>query len=142
MATGSNHFVEYLLEQLAPLRGAASKKFFGGVALLCDGAQFAMVMGSELYFVVDDSTRPNYERMGSHCFAYTTKKGQVAVRKYYTVQAQLIEDQDQLVTLARESIRVASSLKSPAPRTKPARKSSKKRAKAGPAASKKRGNVK
>ena len=112
---GNNHFVDYLLEQLAPLRNAASKSFFGGVALVLDDTQFAMVMGNELYFVVDDATRPYYERMGSSCFSYATKKRRVAVRKYYTVPAELIEDQDRLVPLAREAVRVAKSLKNPEP---------------------------
>jgi DNA transformation protein len=142
MAAGSNHFVDYLLEQLAPLRGAVSKNFFGGVALVHGDTQFAMVMGSELYFVVDDLTRPNYERMGSECFSYATKKGRVAVRKYYAVPAGLIEDEDQLVVLARESIRVASALKSPTRRRKEATsKSPAKRKKTSSTASKKLSGV-
>jgi DNA transformation protein len=111
MATGSSHFVDYVLEQLAPLRGAVSSRFFGGTGLSSEGTQFAMVMGSELYFVVDDATRPNYERMGSSCFSYSTKKKRVDVRKYYAVPAGMIEDQEELVALARESIRVANSAK-------------------------------
>jgi DNA transformation protein len=143
MATGSNHFVEYLLEQLAPLRGAASKNFFGGVALVHGDTQFAMIMGSELYFVVDDLTRPIYERMGSDCFSYATKKGRVAVRKYYSVPAGLIEDQDQLVALARESIRVASTLRSlTTRRAKTVRKKSNRQKSVSSAASKKRSGAK
>jgi DNA transformation protein len=111
MTAGSNHYVEYLLELLTPLGNPTSKSFFGGVALVFGATQFAMVMGNELYFVVDDSSRPSYERMGSSCFSYATKKRRVEVRKYYTVPAEVIEDQDRLVALARESIRVASSLK-------------------------------
>jgi DNA transformation protein len=113
MTARSNHYVEYLLEQLAPLRDVASKSFFGGVGLVSGDTQFAMVMGSVLYFVVDDATRPNYERMGSSCFSYDTKKRRVAVKKYYAVPAELIEDQDRLVALAKESIQVAHSLKKP-----------------------------
>ena len=114
MTAGSNHFVEYLLEQLAPLRGVANKSFFGGVGFVSGDTQFAMIMGSVLYFVVDDTTRPNYQRMGSGCFSYATKKGRVDVRKYFAVPAELIEDQERLVALAKESIRVASLLKKPA----------------------------
>jgi DNA transformation protein len=122
---GYNHFVEYLLEQLAPLRGVSSKSFFGGVGLVADDTQFAMVMGSVLYFVVDDATRPNYEKLGSICFSYATKKRRVDVRKYFAVPADLIEDQDQLVVLARESLRVAQSLRKPSAKraTTAARKS-------------------
>ncbi len=84
-----------------------------------------MIMGNSLYFVVDDSTREKYEKMGSGCFSYLTKKGRVQVKKYYAVPAELIEDQEQLVLLAREAIRVAgfqsNKKKTSANRSKPSR---------------------
>lgn len=95
------------MDQLAPLRGIATGRFFGGVGLSSAGTQFAMVMESSLYFVVNDATRSRYEKMGSSCFSYSTRKGRVAVRKYYAVPADLIEDQERLVAFAQESIRVA-----------------------------------
>lgn len=108
MSTGSSDYVEFVKDQLASLRGVSTSRFFGGIGLSSEGTQFAMIMGSVLYFVVDDSTRPKYERMGSDCFSYSTKKGRVDVRKYYAVPAEVIEEQEQLVALARESIRIAS----------------------------------
>jgi len=60
--------------------------------------------------------------MGSDCFSYDTKKKRVAVKKYYSVPADMLEDQEQLVALARESIRVArSAKKSPAKRSNQSR---------------------
>ena len=109
MTAGGNDYVEFVMDQLASLRGVASDRFFGGVGLSSGGTQFAMVMGSSLYFVVNDATRLRYEKMGSSCFSYSSKKGRVAVRKYYAVPVELIEDQEQLVALAQESIRVAKS---------------------------------
>lgn len=111
MAAGNSSYVEFVMDQLASLRGIASGPFFGGVALTSDGTQFAMIMGNSLYFVVDDTTRPGYEKMGGDCFSYDTKQKRVAVKKYYSVPADLIEDQERLVALARESIRVAGSAK-------------------------------
>ncbi len=111
MTAGSRQVVEYVVEQLASLRHVTNTPFFGGIGLSSDGTQFAMVMGSVLYFVVNDTTRPKYEKMGSGCFSYSTKKGRVDVRKYYAVPADLLEDQDELVALARESIKVASAAK-------------------------------
>jgi DNA transformation protein and related proteins len=117
MTAADARYVEYVKDQLTSLRGIASARFFGGVGLSSAGTQFAMVMGSSLYFVVDDATRGKYEEMGSTCFTYGTSKGRVAVKKYYEVPAELIEDSDQLTALARESIRVARSSKgSPAKR--------------------------
>jgi DNA transformation protein len=111
MTTSSNDYAEFVKDRLASLRDIESGRFFGGIGLSSAGTQFAMVMGSSLYFVVDDTTRPRYEKMGSSCFSYNTSKKRVAVRKYYAVPTELIEDQDQLVSLAQESIRVATSAK-------------------------------
>ena len=109
MTAGANDYVEFVMDQLAPLRGITNGRFFGGVGLSFYGTQFAMIMSSSLYFVVDESTRSKYEEMGSSCFSYGTKKGRVEVRRYYAVPAELLKDQEQLIALARESIKVASS---------------------------------
>jgi DNA transformation protein len=111
MSSGSSDYVEFLKDQLAPLGRVSAGRFFGGVSLCSEGTQFAMIMSSSLYFVVDDSTRSKYEKMGSSCFSYGTKKGRVEVRKYYVVPADLIDDQEQLVEFARESIRIARNTK-------------------------------
>ena len=124
MKNDSNDYAEYVMDQLASLRNITSGRFFGGIGLSTAGAQFAMVMGSTLYFVVNDATRPKYEKMGSHCFSYSTKKKQVGVKKYYTVPAELIEDPEQLVTLAKESILAAQSA-----RQSPTKKSTRSRTK-------------
>jgi len=111
MAIGSEQFVDFVMEQLTPLRGVERSRLFGGIGLAMKGVQFAMIMDSTLYFVVDDTTRPKYEQMKSSCFSYETKKRRVDVKKYYAVPAELIEDQDQLIALATESIRIAGSVK-------------------------------
>lgn len=107
IVTTTGDYVEFVLDQLTSLRGVKSGRFFGGIGLSLDGAQFAMIMGSSLYFVVDDATRGKYEKWGSSCFSYGTKKGRIEVRKYYTAPADMIEDREQLVELAQESIRIA-----------------------------------
>src|SRR5215471_11855674 len=115
-------YAEFVLDQLTALRDVTSGRFFGGIGLSSSGTQFAMIMENSVYFVVDDATRQSYEKMGSRCFSYSTKKRRVAVKKYYEVPAELIEDQDRLVALARESIRVAEALKTrPAVRKKSSR---------------------
>ena len=107
MAGVSAQYLDFVKEQLAPIRGVQSGRFFGGVGLSMDGVQFAMLVDNTLYLVVDADTRPNYERMGSRCFSYQTKKRRVDVKKYYAVPGEVLEDQDRLVMLAREAIAVA-----------------------------------
>jgi DNA transformation protein and related proteins len=107
MTATSSGYVEYILEQLGPLAGVTSGRFFGGTGLSVNSAQFAMVMGNSLYFAVDSATRPKYEQMGSSCFSYNTKNGRVQVKRYFQVPAEALEDQDTLVALATEAIQVA-----------------------------------
>ena len=111
MTASSREYVDYLLDLLAPLGRLSSGRFFGGDSLKLDAVQFAMVMGNTLFFVVDDSTRANYEQKGMGCFWYHTKKKRVNVRKYYEVPAELIDDQNSLIEWARQSVQVARSLK-------------------------------
>lgn len=105
----ASSLLEYIAEQLAPIGAIKTGRFFGGVGLKAGHIQFGMLMGGSLYFVVDDSTRPMYERAGSQCFSYATKKGAVQVRRYYEVPPELVEEAPALQALARESIRVAAS---------------------------------
>lgn len=111
MSHTSPQFVEFMVEQLSEIPGLTSARFFGGVGLASHATQFAMVMGTTLYFVVDDITRPQYEKRGSQCFAYDTRAKRVQVRKYFEVPAEVIEDREALVELAREAVLAAQNSK-------------------------------
>lgn len=93
-----------LLRQIGPVQTA---RFFGGLALKLDGRQFGMVMNGHLYFVVDDRTRPAYERAGSKPFSYTTKRARVDVRRYFEVPADAQEDPLAFRALARGALLAA-----------------------------------
>jgi DNA transformation protein len=95
-------------ELLAPITGLSMPGWFGGIGLRYGTTQFGMIMDGTLYFVVDAATRQRYEAAGSACFTYATEKGRVKLGRYFAVPAQALEDPDQLVELARESIIVAS----------------------------------
>ena len=107
MGKSSSEFVEFIKEQLAPLGELATTRFFGGIGLTANGTQFGMLMDNSAYFVVDDTTRPTYKKMGSNCFSYITKKGIVNVNRYFEVPAQALEEPSQLLALAIESMAVA-----------------------------------
>jgi len=103
----SPDFVDFVKDQLDALRDLRSARLFGGVGLTAAGVQFAMIIDNVLYFAVDDTTRPAYEAMGSQCFSYSTRVRRVEVRRYYALPADLLEDRERLVALARESLEVA-----------------------------------
>ncbi len=111
MTANSKTFQDFVLEQLQGVPELQSGRFFGGTGLTSEGVQFAMLMGNSLYFVVDDSTRPEYERRGMGCFWYTTKKGRVDVKKYYEVPGEMLEAPEQLLDWAHTAIGIARRLK-------------------------------
>lgn len=111
MSQASPQFVEFITEQLAEMASVTRTRFFGGVGLVAHSTQFAMIMGTSLYFVVDKVNRPKYEALGSQCFAYNTKARRVEVKKYFEVPAEALEDREALVALAKEAVQVAQRLK-------------------------------
>ncbi len=109
--SASTEYAEYVLELLEPIGPVRTGRFFGGVGLSSGSTQFAMIMGNSLYFVVDDGTRPKYERAGMAPFSYATKKGRVQVKKYFELPEEILTDPEQLRLWANESMRIAAESK-------------------------------
>jgi len=105
--SASPEFIEYIRELFSPLGNLKEGKFFGGFAFKSGSTQFAMIMDNTLYFCVDDKTRPKYEALGMEPFSYSTKKGRVNVKKYYSVPEDLFEDNEKLVEWASDAIESA-----------------------------------
>lgn len=118
MSEASSQFAEFIVDRLCGIGGITTNRFFGGTGLSAHATQFAMIMGGSLYFVVDQDTRPTYEKLGSTCFAYNTQARRVQVRKYFEVPIEIIEDQEALTALARESVLAAQGLKKKKPAVK------------------------
>ena len=83
MTAADPTFLQNVVDDLAPLGNIRSRPYFGGVALIHDDQQFAFVMGSALYFAVDDTTRPARQADGAHPFEYRTRTGIRTVEAYY-----------------------------------------------------------
>ena len=105
--SASPEFIEYVKELFIPLGSLEKGMFFGGFAFKYDTKQFAMIMSNTLYFCVNDQTRPKYETKGMEPFSYSTKRGIVKVKRYYSVPEELFEDQEQLILWAKEAIESA-----------------------------------
>ena len=105
--SASPEFIEYVKELFIPLGSLKDGKFFGGFAFKSGTKQFAMIMGNTLYFCVNEQTRPKYEAIGMEPFSYSTKKGIVNVRKYFSAPEDLFEDQEKLIEWANEAIKSA-----------------------------------
>lgn len=68
------------------------KRFFGGFGLVLQGVQFAFVMKGTLYLRVNDSTRPDFERVGAVPFTYATRASNVKVASYYQAPVDALDD--------------------------------------------------
>jgi DNA transformation protein and related proteins len=107
--SASPEFISYVRELFAPLGELDDGIFFGGFAFKSGQKQFAMIMGNTLYFCVNDKTRPKYEAASMEPFSYSTKKGRVNVRKYFSAPEDLFENQEKLIEWAKEAIESACS---------------------------------
>jgi len=96
------------MEPIGPLRAS---RFFGGVGISRDSVQFAMIMGNNLYFAVDQDSRGKYEQAGMQPFSYMTKRGRVQVRKYFELPETVLTDSEQLRLWAFEAMRIAGKTK-------------------------------
>jgi DNA transformation protein and related proteins len=78
---------------------------FGGVGLYCHGLFFALIDDDTLYLKVDDTTRPEFERIGSEPFRPFGDNSHVT--QYYTLPAELLEDRDALRPWVEQAVAAA-----------------------------------
>ncbi|MBY5359127.1 TfoX/Sxy family protein [Rhizobium leguminosarum] len=90
--------------QIAPAGCIDIRRFFGGSALVRNGAQFGFVMKGTLYFRVDEAMRAEFEADGSEPFSYRAAGREVTVRRYYAVPAQVIDDPALLRTCSQRAL--------------------------------------
>jgi DNA transformation protein len=101
----SKQYLEYLLEQLKGLGGVEARRMFGGLGLYSRGTFFGLLYKDRLYFKTDESTRPEYEARGSEGFR--PRPGVNVQMTYYTVPAEVLEDEDELVQWAQKAVTAA-----------------------------------
>ncbi len=86
-------YVEFVIEQLAPLGEITSRRMFGGHCLYCDGAVFALIAGDTLYLKVDDENRAAFEAADLPAFQpFEDKPGMVM--SYHLAPPEIFEDPD------------------------------------------------
>jgi DNA transformation protein len=110
----SESFREFVLEQLARVRGIRARAMFGGVGLYADEVFFGIIAADTLYFKVDDTNRRDFELAASHAFKPYDDKPMTM--PYYNVPADVLEDRDTLTRWAARAVvsAVRSKTKKPA----------------------------
>jgi DNA transformation protein len=93
--------IDYIVEDLlSGVEGIRSRAMFGGHGIYQDELFFAIVVDDEIYFKVDDTNRPDYEKAESEPFAYEVSgRKKPVVMSYWKVPADILEDRQALAIL-------------------------------------------
>jgi DNA transformation protein len=102
----SPSFRTFVLDQLSrAVPRIRARGMFGGVGIYGGDLFFALIADDTLYFKVDDSNRPDFERLGMRPFQPYGEEGEVM--QYYQVPAELLEDVETLRPWAEKAMSVA-----------------------------------
>ena len=93
-------FKDFVLDQLADLRGLTCRAMFGGFGLRYRDTFFGIIHKGRLYFKVSSTTVAEYQAHGMKPFRATTK---MTLKTYYEVPPDVLEDSDTLVAWAERA---------------------------------------
>ena len=96
----SREFADYAVELLEPLGTVRAKRMFGGYGLYLDGLMFALIADDVLYVKADAENSAAFAARAMPAFEYQ-RQGKRVTMAYHAVPAEALEDQDDLVALAR-----------------------------------------
>lgn len=111
-----SEYLDWLLEQLAPLGTLRVRSMFGSFGIYCDELFFAIVEDDVLFVKVDDVSRAQFEAEGLQPFTYAMKDGTTSTLSYYPLPDYALETPHELIDWARKGIAAALRAKKP---TKP-----------------------
>ena len=98
-------FRDFVLDQLAGLGAFETKNMFGGVALLHRGKAFAKIKHDKVWLKVNDSNRQDFIEQGMP--QYTYGKGGSRKLSFFEIPVDVLEDADEFVAWAKESMAIA-----------------------------------
>lgn len=101
-----NEFVEFLIEQLAPMGPVSGRAMFGGWGLYFEGRMFCLVADDVAYFKADGENKQIFEIAGCCPFVYEGKGKSVAM-SYYQPPADAVDDSEELCRWARLGVEAA-----------------------------------
>lgn len=101
-------FKDFVLDQLADLRGLTCRAMFGGYGLRYRETFFGIIHKGRLYFKVTPETAKSYRALGTKPFRVTST---MTLTTYYEVPADILED----AALLAEWAQTASTVQRPQP---------------------------
>ena len=100
-------FGEWVREHFAGLGPLEIKRMFGAGAVYAHGLIFALLDDGTVWLKADEVNQPLLEAAGSRQFAYATKDGQTMTMAYWSLPEAALDDPDEAVDWARQSIDAA-----------------------------------
>ena len=104
-------YLDFVLDQMRSLEDVSCRSMFGGYGLYLGADFFGIVYDGRLYFKTDETTRENYRARGMGPFAPNEKQ---VLKSYYEVPEEIVEDDEQLASWAREATALKKKGKAPA----------------------------
>jgi len=95
---------EWLLEVLGALPELSIRRMFGGAGIYSGEKMFGVLHQQRVYLKTDEHTRPSFEKLGSE--ALRVRSGNV-LTSYYELPAEVLDDEQEFVSWARQAIDVA-----------------------------------
>lgn len=103
MTPGNDGFKNFVLDQLADLRGVTCRAMFSGYGLYHGARFFGIIHEDRLYFKVTPTTLPGYREHGMKPFRPNLKQ---RLKSYYEVPIQVVEDSEQLAAWANQASQI------------------------------------
>jgi DNA transformation protein len=100
----SEEYLQFVLDQLAGLKGVSARRMFGGAGLYRGGIMFGLVADDRAYLRVDDSNRSSFEDAGSGPFH---PYGAKVTMPYYEVPVDVLEDPEDFCAWAERALAAA-----------------------------------
>lgn len=94
-------FRDFVLDQLADLRGVSARAMFGGYGLYQQTTFFGIIHKGRLYFKVTVQTLPRYTEQSMKPFRPNAKQ---TLKSFYEVPVSIIEDAETLTQWANDAV--------------------------------------
>ena len=99
-------FVEFAIEQMAPLVGIRVRAMFGGFGVYQDDLMFAIIVDDSLYFKADAASCGEFTALGLNPFTYAAR-GKTVTMQYYAAPPEVFESPETMQEWARLAIGAA-----------------------------------
>jgi DNA transformation protein len=106
MTSKNTEFVDFVLEQMAPLGDIRARRMFGGHGIFQGDLMFALIVGGGLYFKADELYTQEFSARGLSAFTYESRGKKVALR-YYAAPSEVFDEAEAMLHWARKAIQVA-----------------------------------